>query len=142
MVITFIAYNPKYQIWCELDVPCAHYPNMPILLICEVPDPVYRSGYILVVIFRVSIQTQISHLVCIGRSMCPRPQYTDLTYMEGTGPSDLIKIIFGNHVYSWHAILNIKFGVIRTFHVPITPVCRFDLYGRYQILWTDHDNFW
>ena len=26
-------------------------------------------------------------------------------------------------------------------YVPKTPVYRFDLYGRYQILWTDEDNF-
>ena len=28
------------------------------------------------------------------------------------------------------------------FHVVKTPVYRFDLYGRYQSLWTDDDNFW
>ena len=30
----------------------------------------------------------------------------------------------------------------RTFHVLKTPVYRFDLYGRYQTLWTDDDKFW
>ena len=30
----------------------------------------------------------------------------------------------------------------RTFHVFKTPVYLFDLYGRYQTLWTDDDNFW
>ena len=34
-------------------------------------------------------------------------------YMGGTGPYDASKIIFGNHVYSKHIILNIKFGVNR-----------------------------
>ena len=65
-----------------------------------------------------------------------------LIYMGGTGPCDLIKIIFGYHVNSSHIILNIKFGVIRTFHVVKTPVYRLDLYGRYQTLWTDDDCFW
>ena len=34
-----------------------------------------------------------------------------------------------------------KFGVKRTFHVLKTPVYRFDLYRRYQTMWTDEDNF-
>ena len=34
--------KPKYQIWCESDVPCAHSPSLPIGLIWEVPDPVDR----------------------------------------------------------------------------------------------------
>ena len=55
--------------------------------------------------------------------------------------SDSIKIIFGNLVYSYHTILNIKFGVNRTFHVPKTPIYRFDLYESYQNLWTDIAHF-
>ena len=35
-----------------------------------------------------------------------------------------------------------KFGVNRMFHVLKAPVYRFDLYGRYRILWTDDDSFW
>ena len=31
--------------------------------------------------------------------------------MGATGPCDSNKIIFGNHVYSYHTILNLKFGV-------------------------------
>ena len=34
------AYNPKYQIWCESDVPCAQDPTIPVWFIWEVPDPV------------------------------------------------------------------------------------------------------
>ena len=64
-----------------------------------------------------------------------------LIYMEGTGPCDSIKIIFGYHVNSQHIILNIKFGVNRTFHVLQTPVYRFDLQGRYQTLCIDDENF-
>ena len=46
-------------------------------------------------LFRVGIQTYILNLVRIGRSMCPRTQYTDLPTMGGTAPSGPIKIIFG-----------------------------------------------
>ena len=35
------------------------------------------------------------HINGIGRSMCSRPQHTDLTYMEGTGPCEPMSIIFG-----------------------------------------------
>ena len=41
------------------------------------------------------MQAQISNLVCIGRSMCSRPQFIDLTYMGGTGPYGPMTIIFG-----------------------------------------------
>ena len=54
----------------------------------------------------------------------------DLPYIEGTGPCGPIKIIFGDHIYSQHTILNIKFGVNRMFHDLKTPEYRFDLYGR------------
>ena len=74
--------------------------------------------------------------------MCSRPQYTDLTYMGGTGPCDSIKIIFGYHVNSQHIILNIKFGVYGMFHVVKTPVHRFDLYVSYPTLQTADYNFW
>ena len=50
--------------------------------------------------------------------MCSRPQFTDLTYMGGTGPCGPMRIIFGSVIQSWHASLNIKFGVNRTFHMP------------------------
>ena len=73
--------------------------------------------------------------------MCSRPQFTDLTYMGGAGPGRPMTIIFGSIIYSWFISLNIKFGVNRTFHVVKTKVYRFDLYGRYQTLWTDDDNF-
>ena len=82
--------------------------------------------------------------------MSPIPQYTDLTSMVGTGPCELMRIIFGSVIKSWYISVNIKFGVNRTFHVLKTPVYRFDYYGRYRfdyygryrILWTDEDNFW
>ena len=70
------------------------------------------------------------------------PQYTDLTYMGGTRPCRSMTIIFGSVIYSQYISLNIKFGVNRTFHVLKTTVYRFDLYGRYQTLWTDDDRFW
>ena len=69
--------------------------------------------------------------------MCSRPQFTDLTYMGGTGPSGPMTIIFGSAIKSYYTILNIKFGVNRMFHVPLTTVYRYDLYGRYQTLWND-----
>ena len=74
--------------------------------------------------------------------MCSRPQFTDLTYMGGTGLCLLMTIIFGSVIQSKHTSLNIKFSVKRTFHVLKTPLYRFDLYGKYRILWTDDDNFW
>ena len=37
-----LVYKPKYQIWCESDVPCAQDLSLPIWLIWEVPDPVNR----------------------------------------------------------------------------------------------------
>ena len=74
--------------------------------------------------------------------MCSRPQYTDLTYMGGTGPYGPMIIIFGSVIKGYYAILNIKFGVNRIFHVVKTLVYRFDLYRRYQTLWTEDDNFW
>ena len=43
---------PKYQIWCESDVPCAQDPSLPIWLIWEVPDPVDRYS-------RFSIPTSV-----------------------------------------------------------------------------------
>ena len=71
--------------------------------------------------------------------MCSRPQFTDLTYMGGTGPCGLKTIIFGNVIKSQYISLNIKFGVNRTFHVLKTTVYRFDLYGKYGTLSTDDD---
>ena len=50
--------------------------------------------------------------------MCPRPQYTGLTYMEGTGPCGPMRIIFDNVIKSWYTSLNIKFGANRTLNVP------------------------
>ena len=69
--------------------------------------------------------------------MCSRPLFTDLTYIGGTGPCGPLTIIFGSVI----KILRIKFGANRSFHVPKTPVYRFDLYGRCQTLWTYDDNF-
>ena len=74
--------------------------------------------------------------------MYSRPQYTDLTYMGGTRPFGPMSKIFGTVIKSWHKRLTIKFGVHQTYHVLKTPVYRFDLYGRYQTLWTDEQNFW
>ena len=72
----------------------------------------------------------------------PKTKYTDLTYMGGTGPCGPMKLIFGTVIKSFHTSLIIKFGANRTFHMPNIPVFRFDLYGRYQILWIDEANFW
>ena len=49
--------------------------------------------------------------------MCSRPQFTDLTYMGGTGPCGPMKIKFGSVIQSQYTSLNIKFGLIQTFHV-------------------------
>ena len=73
--------------------------------------------------------------------MYSRPQLTDLTYMEGTGPCTPMTIIFGSVIQSQYASLNIKLGVNRTFHVLKTTVYRFDIYGKYRTLWTLDDNF-
>ena len=69
--------------------------------------------------------------------MCSRPQFTDLTYIGGTGPCGPMTIIFGSVIKSLH----IKFGANRSFHVPKIPLYQFGLYGRYQILWTDIPHF-
>ena len=53
--------------------------------------------------------------------MWSRPQYTDLTYMGGTGPCGPVTIIFGSVIQSQYTSLNIKFGVNRTFHVLKAP---------------------
>ena len=60
--------------------------------------------------------------------MCSRPQYTDLTYMGGTGSGGPMRVIFGSGFKSWYTSLNIKFGASRTFHVPKIPVYRLDCY--------------
>ena len=52
--------------------------------------------------------------------MCSRPQFTDLTYIGGTGPCGPMTIIFGSVI----KILHIKFGANRSFHVPKIPVYR------------------
>ena len=54
--------------------------------------------------------------------MYSRPQFTDYTYMGGTGPCLQMTIIFGSVIWSYYTSLNIKFGVNRTFHVLKTPV--------------------
>ena len=72
--------------------------------------------------------------------MCSRPQYTELTYMQGTGSCKPMSVIFDNVILSWYRSLNIRFGTNRTFYVPNIQVYRFDLCGRYQILWTDIAN--
>ena len=64
--------------------------------------------------------------------MCSRTQFTDLTYMGGSGPCGPITIIFGSVIQSWHTRLNINYGVNRKFHVLKNPVYRFDLYWRYE----------
>ena len=69
--------------------------------------------------------------------MCPRPQYTDLTYMGGTGSCGPMKISFGSVIKSWYSSLNNKFGANRTIDVPKISLYMFVLYGKYQILWTD-----
>ena len=73
--------------------------------------------------------------------MSLRPQYTDLTYMEDTGPCGPISLIMGVVIKSWYTNLNIEFGVNQTFHVLKTPVYRFDLYGRYRTRSMDEFNF-
>ena len=73
--------------------------------------------------------------------MCSRPQFADLAYIGGAGPCGPMIIIFGSVIKGYYAILNIKFGVNRIFHVVKTLVYRFDLYGRYRNLWSDKANF-
>ena len=73
--------------------------------------------------------------------MYSKPQFTDLTYMGGTGPCAPMTLIFGSVIKSQYTSLNIKLGVNRAFHVLKTPVYRFDLYRWDQTLWTDADNY-
>ena len=61
--------------------------------------------------------------------------------MGGTRPYTPMRIIFGSVIYSWYTSLNIKFDVNRMLHVLKTPVYRFGLYERYQILCTDIAHF-
>ena len=56
--------------------------------------------------------------------MYSRFQFTDLTYMGGTGPYAPMTIIFGSAIKSLYTSLNVNFGVYRTFHVLKTPVAR------------------
>ena len=67
---------------------------------------------------------------------------TDLTYMGGTRPCRPMTISFGSVIKSYYTSRNIKFGVSRTLHIFKTTAYRFVLYGGYQTLWTDYDNFW
>ena len=83
----------------------------------------------------------LSNLLRMGRSMCPRTQYTHLTTIGGTGPCGPMRIIFDSVIKSWYINQNIKFGVNRTFYVPKNTVCRFDYYWRYRTMWTDEHNF-
>ena len=66
--------------------------------------------------------------------MCVRPQFPDLTYIGDSRFNKPIQELFCNSTKSQFTSLNMKFGVNRIFHVPRTPVYRFDLYGRYQSL--------
>ena len=77
----------------------------------------------------------------MGCAMWSRPQYTDLTYMGGTGSCRPTSIIFSSVTKSRYTSLNNKCGANRNFHAPKSPVHRFGLYGRYQILWTDEHSF-
>ena len=54
--------------------------------------------------------------------MCSRPQFTNLTYMGCTGLCLPMTISFDSVIRSLCTILNIKFGINRTFHVLKTPV--------------------
>ena len=74
--------------------------------------------------------------------MYSRSQFTDLTCTGGTRACEPMTIIFGSIIKSQHTSLNIKYGVNRTFRVLMTPVYRFDLHRRYQVMCTDDDNFW
>ena len=71
--------------------------------------------------------------------MCSRPQFTDLTYMGGTGPCGPMTIIFGSVIKSQHTSLNVYFSANRTFDVRRTPVYRIDLNGKHRTLWTYND---
>ena len=93
-------------------------------------------------LFTVGIQAYILNLVRIGHSMCPRPQFPDLTYMGGTGPCVPLSILFGSVIKSRYISLNIAFGVNRLLDGLKTQVYRFDYYGRYRTLCTIEDPFW
>ena len=75
----------------------------------------------------------MSNLGCIGRSMCSRPQFTELTYLGGTGPCGPMTIVFCSVIKSQYISLNIKYGVNRT-PPQFTDLRDMELYGRYQIV--------
>ena len=54
--------------------------------------------------------------------MYSRQQFTDLTYMGGTGPCGSMTMIFDCGTQSWYTSLTIKSDVNRTFNVFKTPV--------------------
>ena len=68
-------------------------------------------------------------------------QIPHLTYMEGTRHYEPLWVIFKNYIYSSYTSPYIKFNANRMFHVPKITFFRFDLYGRYQTLLTDINNF-
>ena len=83
---------------------------------------IFLNFYIFIFLyFYIFIRTNIS----LVDTLIPS-SFIYFIYMGGTGLCDLSKVIFGNHVYSWHTIRNIKFGVLKT------RVYRFDYYGRYR----------
>ena len=61
-------------------------------------------------------------------------------YLSARCTNNLCALLFCSSLY-YSISLNIKFGMHQTFHVPQTPVYQCDLYGRYQILWTDIAHF-
>ena len=54
--------------------------------------------------------------------MYSRKQFSDLTYIGGTGACEPMMIIFSSVIKSQFTSIHIKFGVNRTFHVLKTPV--------------------
>ena len=97
------------------------------------------------IIFRSVIQSQHTSLYSsfgVNRTIhVLKTTVTDLTYMGVTRPCGPMTIIFRSVIQSQHTSLNITFGVTCTLHLLSTTVYRFDLYGRYQTLWIDDDNF-
>ena len=62
--------NPKYQIWCESDVPCAQVPSITIEFIWEVPDPVNRYSPTSVYVIEIFVQIFKSVALCVRTQSC------------------------------------------------------------------------
>ena len=86
----YLAYNPKYQIWCESDAPYAQDPSITIWLIWKVPGPEdnFWKCYL-------ELAFKPKYQMWCESAMCPRCRYTGLVYMGGTRSREPFSITNG-----------------------------------------------